>query len=421
MRKRRTNRTGILRPLGLTLLLGLTMPLGLTGCGLLGDAEPRKTVGVPATVGDLSIVIPAKGTLESTSSSPIGVPKVPTGALMVKELVPEGTIVAPGDIVITFDDTKLEIELDNHKATFRSTNRQIDRTGLQSNIEGGAIEVMRRVAELERDNVEAFQIVDESIYSRKEILEDAVRKDDAEGTILYADAAIKLRDEYYDIEERILEVEKNQVKGKIERVSYSLGQLVLKAPIGGMIVYKKNWRGGAVAVGDTLWPGNVVMLIVDPAQTALNAFVHERDAAGLSVGNEATIRIDARPGEEYPGKVTQVAEVSRPIERGSPVKYYEVKIAMEQSDPEMLKPGMKGEARISLGQVDQAVVLPRSAVRREEGKEYVLLEEGGRRDVVLGPGDLTRVTIEDGLTGGERVLLGPESEQAGESAGTEGD
>ena len=32
-----------------------------------------------------------------------------------------------------------------------------------------------------------------------------------------------------------------------------------------LIVYKKNWRGSSVAVGDTLWPGNVIMSIVDPA------------------------------------------------------------------------------------------------------------------------------------------------------------
>ena len=40
--------------------------------------------------------------------------------------------------------------------------------------------------------------------------------------------------------------------------------------------------------------------------------------------------IDARPDREFEGKVTNVAEVSRPIERGSPVKYTEVKIEMER-------------------------------------------------------------------------------------------
>ena len=379
--------------------------------GLFGEADGPATVSVPVRVADLEIVVPAKGELESTNASPIAVPRVPTGALTVKELADEGSIVEPGEVVIVFDDTKLNIELDNHKATFRSTDREIHRNDLQSRIESGSIEVMRRVAELERDNVEAFQIVDDTIYSQREILEDSVRKDDAEGTIVYADAALVLRGEYYDIEERILDVARGQVDGKIQRVNYSLGQLVLKTPIGGMVVYKKNWRGGSVAIGDSLWPGNVVLQIVDPAQIALRGFVLERDAAGLQVGAEATIAVDARANRTYRGKVISVAEVSRPIERGSPVKYYEVKIDLEDGEPELLRPGMKGEARISLGRVEQALIVPRSAVRLEGEQPYVWVETAGgqeRRDVELGSGDIVQVSIVEGLREGERVLLGGE-------------
>ena len=62
--------------------------------------------------------------------------------------------------------------------------------------------------------------------------------------------------------------------------------------------------------------------------------VLERDAAGLQVGAEATVVIDARPDREFQAEVAQVAELSRPIERGSPVKYTEVKIELADGDPE---------------------------------------------------------------------------------------
>ena len=123
----------------------------------------------------------------------------------------------------------------------------------------GTIEVMRRVAELDRDNADLFDIADEGVFSKLEILEQGVRKEEATETVLFAEASLLLRGEYYDIEERILDVERKQVDGKIGRVETSLANLILKAPIGGMIVYKKNWRGNTVGVGDTLWPGNVVM------------------------------------------------------------------------------------------------------------------------------------------------------------------
>jgi len=380
-----------------------------SGCALApaDDAADRMTVTAVRT--SLELSVPAKGYLEAMKASPIAVPRVPTGALKVKELVPEGSIVEVGAIVIRFDDTQLSIELDNHKASFRSADRRIDGNELQSIIESGTIDVMREVAELERDNAEAFSIVDESIYSRLEILETEVRQEDAVETILFAEASLLLRGEYYDIEERILNVEKDQVAGKLGRVETSLASLVLKAPIGGLIVYKKNWRGSSVAVGDTLWPGNVVMSIVDPASTALTAFVLEKDAAGLQVGTAATVSVDAHSGRRFHGKVATVAELSRPIEQDSPVKYTEISIELEDGDPALLKPGMKGEARIVMGQIVDAVVVPRTAVRGEGEERYVLVAAGDgaeRRPVKLGRGDPVRVSIDEGLDDGERVLIG---------------
>jgi multidrug resistance efflux pump len=370
-------------------------------------------VTVAAVKASLDFHVPAQGYLEAVKASPIAVPRVPTGALKVKEVVAEGAIVQPGDIILVFDDTQLNIELDNHKATFRSADRRIDKTASQSAIESGSIHVMKEVAELERDTVGSFQLEDENIFSRLEILDSAVKKETAQETILFADASLLLRGQYYDIEKRILGVEKGQVEGKIDRVQTSLGSLVLKAPIGGLVTYKKNWRGASVGVGDTLWPGNVVLSIVDPSRTLLLAYVLEKDAAGVKEGAEAIVRADARPDRAFRGRVKSIAEVSRPIERNSPVKYSEVRIEIEDGDPQMLKPGMKGEARIVTGNVQDGIVVPRTAVRGTAESPWVLVAGGSgtqRREVTLGPGDLARVSVTQGLQEGDRVVLAPQAD-----------
>ncbi len=394
-------------------LAAAALAAAAAGCDLLtpGSTDGAETTVVARRI-DLTVDVLARGEIEATTASPIAVPRVPTGALKVQRIVEEGTLVAPGDVVVVFDDTTLNVELDNHKATFRSTGRQIDRTQLQSTIETDAIAVMKQVAELERDNLRTFEIVDRAIYSEREILEDAVRLDNAQGTIVFADASLLLRGEYYDIEESILDVERGQAAGKIERVETSLGSLVLEAPIGGLVVYRKNWRGSTVGVGDTLWPGNVILSIVDPDHLALEAFVLERDAAGLAAGAEATVTVDARAGRIFAGRVASVAELSRPIEQDSPVKYFETRIEI-LDDTGPLSPGMKGEARIVTARLAQAVVVPRSAVRGPADAPFVLVRDGSRivrREVRLGAGDLVRVAIEDGLADGERVVLGRASD-----------
>ncbi len=392
-------------------------------CGV-GSSDRR--VSFTVTRADVRFTVPALGYLESTKASPIAVPQVPTGALKVKELAPEGSIVQPGDIVLVFDSTQLDIDLQNHNASFRSADRRIDRTQLQSQIETGSIDVMKEVAELERDNVDAFKIVDESIYSRLEILREEVRKDEASETILFADASILLRGQYYDIEKRILGVERGQVGGNIQRVETSLANLVLKAPIGGLILYKKNWRGGTVAVGDSLWPGNVVLSIVDPESLALTAYVLEKDAAGVRPGAQVEVLVDARPGRGFAGTVRTIAEVSSPIERNSPVKYSEVKVDLIDAPAELLKPGMKAEARIRSAEVTQAIVVPRSAIKGPADAPWVLVSSSGKaeqRRVTLGPGDHVQVAIMEGLSEGDSLIMeaapseAPAEQPAAPSAG----
>ncbi len=158
-------------------LAGLLLVAGAAGtsCGFLGKGTSAEAVAIPARRAELQIAVPAEGFLEAIDASPLAVPRVPTGALKVKEVVPEGSLVEEGDIVLVFDDTQLSIDLDNHKATFRSANRRIDRNGLQSQIESGNIDIMREVAELERDHSGTFQLVDEQLYSQAEILESAAR------------------------------------------------------------------------------------------------------------------------------------------------------------------------------------------------------------------------------------------------------
>lgn len=404
----------LLSALALPAALAL-LPVSTQGCASLPWAgeEARDgagSVGVPAAVFEgVEFVVPAKGYLEAEKAVGVAVPRVPTGSLKVKEVALEGTIVEKGDVVVVFDDTQLNIDLDNHLSTLRSTERRMDRNRIQGNIELGAIGIMKDVASLELENVEAVRIEDDSIFSKLEILEEIVKKEEAEETILFADASLELRGEYYDIEERILGVEKGKVAGDLDRVKTSLGNLVLRAPIGGLVLYKKSWRGTTVAVGDTLQPGNLIMSLVDPASTILTAFVLEKDAAGVAEGADATVTIDARPGRVFQGTVKSTAEISRPIERNSPVKYSEVKITVDDAEPGLLKPGMKGEARIRTGKVDRALILPRSALRGEPEKPYVMVQSGGepeRREIKTGPGDQVRVSVLEGLEEGEIVLLG---------------
>lgn len=104
-----------------------------------------------------------------------------------------------------------------------------------------------------------------------------------------------------------------------------------------------------------------------------------------------------------------MAKLSRPIEQGSPVKYFEAVISLDLGDARRLKPGMKGEAVILVKELPDAVVVPRAAVRGTEEETHVLIKrpDGIQHQLVrLGEGDQVRVSVLAGLQGGEDILLG---------------
>ncbi|MCZ6746683.1 MAG: efflux RND transporter periplasmic adaptor subunit, partial [Acidobacteria bacterium] len=307
-----------------------------TGCGLLPGASSARTAPtatIPAVRTDFVVAVKARGELEADQASPIAVPRVPTGVLKVKELAPEGSLVEKGDVIMAFDDSQLNIQLANHTATFRASGRQIDGTRIDRGIDADATMTQRAIAEMERDWAAEFQLEDDAIYSQLEILEASLDKSTAEERIIFADVKLLLKGEYYDIDEKILDVEKGQARDKMGRVETSLAQLVLTAPISGMVIYRKNWRGGTTTVGDTLWPGNVVMSIVDPTRTSLKVNVFEKDAAGVEEGAQAEVRIDAYMDRVFSGRVKSVSKLSRPIREGSPVKYFDAVVSLDEGDP----------------------------------------------------------------------------------------
>ena len=371
--------------------------------------------------GPLQAVVKARGELEAISAYPVAVPPVPTGALKVAKLADEGSVVKKGDVIVVFDATQLSIELDNNVATFRSTGRQIDRTGIDAAIEHSSIDMMKDEAQLELESADAVRIDDVEIFSRQEILDASLDKEYASRKIVFADMSLLLKGKYYDIDKGILQVQQRLVSDKISRVKSSLATLILNSPGDGMILYKKNWRGGSVTVGASVWPGNTLMQLVDPSKTALRVYVPEKYSTGLETGQPATVVVDAFADRSYAGKVSGVSKLSRPISRQSPVKYFEATIALDASDAERLKPGMKGEAAIVVGKTEEdALIVPRAAIHGdgEETWAEVALRGGKteRRGVKLGAGDLVRVAVTSGLAEGDRVMLADES---GAGAGAE--
>jgi multidrug efflux pump subunit AcrA (membrane-fusion protein) len=385
-----------------------------------GDLTPLVMTLEPR---DFTINISANGELQSAESLTIAVPPVPAQRLRIASVVREGTFVNKGDPLVEFDPTELDLKAMEHHSDLDIANQKISKGEMASQSDRTDVMKDKKIAELELNKLNEFLPKDEQIYSRREIIEGQLDQNYTRKKIVFADARLELKGKVYSLDEAILMLERNQADARIKRVDTARASLKLTAPASGIVVYNDP----GYFFGDyTLMPGRVVYVgmtlfnLVNPNKMEARCYVLEKDAGELRADQTATVVLDPFPGREFTGKVRTIDKLARPIDRGSPVKYFQTMILLDGVDTQVMKPGVKLKATIKAGELNGVLVVPRSAiVKKDEGLVAYVSRGAGRFEpvpVALGQGDMIQVVVMEGLEAGQTLALNPPDVRAGFTA-----
>jgi multidrug efflux pump subunit AcrA (membrane-fusion protein) len=363
---------------------------------------------------DFTLKICANGELQSAESITVAVPPVPVQRLRIGWTVPDGTHVNKGDVLVEFDPDELNLEMMAHRSDLQMALEKLTRGGLASSVEKTDISKDKRIAELELEKIIEFLPQDEQIYKRREIIEGQLDKEYTEKKIVFADARLGLKGKVYSLDEAILMLERGRVTANIDRYEKALASLKLLSPAKGIVVYNDP---GYFFGGYSLMPGRVVYVgmtlfnLVNPEKMEAKCFVLEKDAGELKADQKVTLSLDPYPDVEFTGKVKSIDKLARPIDRESPVKYFQTIVAIDKTDAGLMKPGVKLKAQILAGDLKAAIVIPRSAAVSKDSGFVAFVQNGlGRFDalpVTLGQGDAAQVVVTGGLEPGQVLALNP--------------
>jgi len=363
---------------------------------------------------DFTIRISANGELQSAESMTIAVPFVPVQRLRIASVVADGRHVNKGDVLVEFDPTELDLEMLEHRSSLEAANQKITKGELATGTEKTDITKDKRIAELELQKINEFLPRDEKIYSRRQIIEGQLDKEFTEKKLVFADARLSLKGKVYTLDEAILLLERQQANSKISQVERALTSLKLVSPASGIVVYTNPdffFGGFSIQPGRTVWIGQMLFNLVNPDKMEAKCFVLEKDAGELKKDQPVTVTLDPFPGVEFTGKVKSIDNLARPIDRDSPVKYFQTVVSLDKNDPELMKPGVKMKAQITASALKSVVVVPRSAVVKKESDYIVYVVNGTNQfeavKVKLGQGDLIQVVVTEGLQAGQVLALNP--------------
>jgi len=315
--------------------------------GKAGGQIPTVTVVVTGR-SEVARTVTASGTLAARRDQPIGIPG--EGGLVTRVNVDAGSWVRQGQVLASID---------------RSVQSQ------EAAQLAAQINVARADAALAQNELDRAQ----SLIAR--------------GFVSKAD--LDRRRAARDAANALVRVAQANLAGSRARI----GRLDIRAPTSGLILSR------SVEVGQVVGPAaGGLFRLANGGEMEMRAQLSQQDLALMRVGLQASVT-PLGSDRSFAGSVWQVAPVIDPVSRQG-----EVRIAIP-FDP-TIRPGGFGEARISAG-TTTAPLLPQSAVLSDEKGNYVYVinarNEVERRAIKIGNVDDSGVTIAEGLSGQEAVVL----------------
>lgn len=295
-----------------------------------------------------------------------------SGELLQREVEP-GARVAAGDLLMQLDDADYRDALVEAESQLSETRAAI-----------GQDQTLLKLARENRDLAQRE-------YKRLEKL--------GKGSLASASTRDSARQKLINLESELarlnFSVESNRARlarqeAALNRAQRNLQRTRLEAPFDGRV------NRVLVEVGDSLQVNTLALELIDSGALELHLEVSGDVAAALSLGQKLAVTVD---GRQVPGELIALQFDPDPQTHTHPIRI--------RVPGEGLLPGELGQVALPLRLRKDALVVPASALLREEGGQYLFLVRDGRlerRAVTGGVRIEDRQAIREGVAAGDLVV-----------------
>lgn len=378
-------------------------PLGYRWARGTGPGDTPHFMTERVTRGSLVVTVSATGTLEPTNEVDVG--SELSGIVEAVE-ADYNDRVKVGQVLARLDRDKLEAAVKKSEAALASAKAQV-------------LKARANVAEAQNG---LYRLEKVSKLSRTK----AVSESDLEA----ARAGLARA----EAEEAIAKAAVVEAEASLQANKTELAKTLIYAPIKGIVLTRSVEPGQTVAA--SLQAPVLFTLAEDLTQMELHVDVDEADVGRVHEGQQAVFTVDAFPDRTYKARIVQVRYGA---ETNDGVVTYETILSVDNRDLS-LRPGMTATAEITVEKVENALLVPNTALRfappsdggARKGKSQGLMrsllpgpprrpepQEGSRGEGPSGPrvwtlqnGGLVPVSLVTGVSDGTQtvVIRGPLSD-----------
>lgn len=224
----------------------------------------------------------------------------------------------------------------------------------------------------------------------------------------------------------------SQAQASVDEAADRLSKTVFTAPMAGKVTRLNVEEGETVIIGTMNNAGSLVLTISDLSVIEVVVKVDETEVSQISLGDSASIRIDAFPDEEFAGRVTEIGNsaINPPSQQAAGQQAaidFEVVLTLEPTDAP-LRPDLSATADVIVESRKDALAVPIIALtvrdaedvegaetEADDGEEVedvegVFMVEGGSvrfQPVSIGIAGREYFEVLSGLAVGDSVVAGP--------------
>jgi HlyD family secretion protein len=377
--------------------------------------EPAVYVVEPAT---FSRRVTAEGNLKAKTATAVSAPQNAEGALKIAWIVDDGAVVKKDDVVVRFDPSDFNALLTGGRENRSTADNNMIRTDVAASTTKTNLQRDAGQAEAELAAAKRFRTDDAEIFSRYQQIESEADQHLAADRRDHAHKVLGVRETLSNADRNLVTIEAHKADLQIHNAEQGLSSIEVRAPYDGILVLQRDWRGDVPRVGATVWSGFRLGEIPDLKEMNAEVFVLEADAAGLAVGQKAAVTLESQPGVVYHGRISQLDKLARPRVRNVPVQYFGATIALDRTDPGLMKPGARVRAVLDVENRANAFSIPRQALFEKNGKRIVYRRNGTKFDAVpvtIGSSSAGRVVVTSGVARGDRLALTDVNAREGEA------
>lgn len=413
----------------MTLGVVIIRPRSILGqFGAMGEAIPVARV----MRGDLDLKVYTMGVLAATRTAMLVAPPIGGGALQIVRLTRTGAHVKAGEVVIEFDPSEQEFNLEQSRSDLMQAEQEIAKAKADAAVQAAQDQVALLKAKFDVRQAE-LDVSRNELVSAIDAKKNLLKLDEAKRALAQLQQDMKSHAASSDATLAVNEEKQNKAQLAMQQAQRNIENMQVRAPISGLVQIEQNRdaAGGFFFTGMTLpdyrqgdqvQPGRFVAQILDTDQMEIQAKINEGDRANLNPGQPVRIDVDALPGETFTGKVKSVAGMaSSNMWGGDTTSRFDAAFQFDKPDPR-LRPGLTAHLVILGKALRNVLYVPRQAVFEKNGDLIVYLKSGARfnpQQVKVEYQTESRVVIEGLKQGAEVALVDPEGKARQQQKNTE--